>query len=145
MVIKLYKTSSDPKTVNKVLTDELIVSGTFRDSVNQVDPVIEIQGDTTAHMLEGYNYMYIEDYARYYFITITNDSYDLNTVIGHCDILSSARLWLIQRTATIKRNERLYNSYLPDPDFDAYAYKSVVTKAFPYGIANDSIILMTVG
>ena len=145
MVIKLYKTTSDPKTVNKVLTDELIVSGTFRESVNQVDPVIEIQGDTTAHMLEGYNYMYIEDYARYYFITITNDSYDLNTVTGHCDILSSARLWLLQRTATIKRSENLYNAYLPDPDFDAYSYKSVVTKAFPYGISNDSIILMTVG
>ena len=145
MVIKLYKTTSDPKTVNKVLTDELIVSGTFRDSVNQVDPVIEIQGDTTAHMLEGYNYMYIEDYARYYFITITNDSYDLNTVTGHCDILSSARLWLLQRTATITRNEKLYNAYLADPNFETYAYKNIVTKAFPTALTGDSIILMTVG
>ena len=145
MVIKLYKCGSDPKCVAKTLTDVLVVSGILRDPTDQVNPVIEIQGSNTSHMLEGYNYMYIEDYARYYFITINNDSYDLNTVSGHCDILSSARLWLAQRTATISRNERLYNAYLTDPNFSAYAYANIVTKAFPYKINSDSIVLMTVG
>ena len=145
MVIKLYKTGSDPKYVTKTLTNELVVSGVCRDPVNYIDPVIEIQGSNDAHMLEGYNYMYIEDFGRYYFINVTPESYNLNTVSGHCDILSSAATFLAARTATITRNESLYNAYLNDPDFNTYAYSNIVTKAFPNAVNLDSIILMTVG
>ena len=145
MVIKLYKCGSDPKAVNKLITNELVVSGTAREPLDQVNPIIEIQGSNTAHMLEGYNYMYIEDYARYYFITIQNDSYNLNTVRGRCDVLNTASTFLRARTATITRNERLYNSYIADPNFSAYAYADIVTKKFPNKINLDSIILMTVG
>lgn len=143
MVIKLYKTLDDPKTVNKTLTDELIVSGIARDPVNITDPVLEIQADNTT--LAGYNYAYIEDYARYYFVEPQNDSYNLNTLVLHCDVLKTARPWLLSRLATITRNERLYNAYLNDPEFNTYAYRNIVTKQFPTAIASDSIILMTVG
>lgn len=143
MVIKLYKTLSDPKTVNKTLTDELTVSGISRDPVNIISPVIEVQADNNA--LAGYNYAYIEDYARYYFVEPTNDSYNMNTITLHCDVLKTSLPWLLQRNATITRNERLYNSYLNDPDFNAYAYTNIVTKTFPAGVNADSIILMTVG
>lgn len=145
MVIKLYKTESDPKSVDKVLTADLSVDGVCRDPVNYVDPVIEIQGNSNGHMLEGYNYMYIEDFGRYYFINITPESYDLNIVSGHCDVLMTAAAWLRQRSATITRNELLYNSFLNDPDFNAYAYRNIVTKKFPNAINSDSVILMTVG
>ena len=145
MVIKLYKTESDPKTVDKTLTDEKSITGVCRDPVNYVDPVIEIQGYTDLHMLEGYNYMYIEDFARYYFINVTPESYDLNTVTGHCDVLQTSSAWLRQRDATITRNENLYNAYLNDPEFNSYAYSNIVTKAFPNAVNLDSIILMTVG
>lgn len=145
MTIKLYKCGSDPKCVNKTLTDELIVSGVVREPIDMVNPVIEVQGSETAHMLEGYNYMVIEDFARAYFITVTPNSYDLSTITGHVDILSSARAWLLARTATITRNENLYSAYLNDPEFDTYAYRNIVTKAFPTPVSGDSIILMTVG
>lgn len=145
MVIKLYKTESDPKNVTKTLTDELSLTGVCRDPVNYVDPVIEIQGSSSAHMLEGYNYMYIEDFGRYYFINVTPESYDLNIVNGHSDVLMTASAWLKQRSATITRNENLYNSFLNDPDFNAVAYRNIVTKTFPTPINSDSIILMTVG
>ena len=143
MVIKLYKTLDDPKIVNKTLTDELIVSGVARDPVNITAPIIEVEADNNT--LAGYNYAYIEDYARYYFLDLTNDSWKLNTLTLRCDILTSARLWLLARTATITRNERLYQSYLTDPDFATYAYTNIVTKLFPNAINMDSIILMTVG
>lgn len=143
MVIKLYKTLDDPKVVNKTLTDELTVSGVARDPVNVTTPVIEVEADNNT--LAGYNYAYIEDYARYYFVVITNDSWNLNTLTLRCDILTSSRAWLLARTATITRNERLYQSYLTDPDFATYAYTNIVTKLFPYAVNMDSIILMTVG
>lgn len=143
MVIKLYKTLSDPKTVNKELTAELNVSGIARDPVDLINPVLEIDNDNSN--IIGYNYAYIEDYARFYFVTPANDSYKMNTLTLHCDILSSAKAWLLARAATVTRNEALYNSYLEDPNFSSYAYTNIVTKAFPNAVNQDSLILMTVG
>lgn len=143
MVIKLYRTESDPKSVTKVLSGEKSINGVARDPVNVVNPVIEYQDDNM--MAAGYNYAYIEDYNRYYFVTPQNDSHDLNTMVLRTDVLMTSAAWLRARNATISRNERLYNSYLADPDFKAYAFSNIVTKTFPSGITGDSIILMTVG
>lgn len=143
MVIKLYINSSDPKALNKSLTSEIVVNGVVRDSVDVVNPVIEFEQNNTT--LAGYNYAYIEDYHRWYFMEVQNDSYQMNTLTLHCDVLKTAAEWLKARNATISRNEKLYNSYLNDPNFNAYAYTNIVTKAFPNKINLDSIILMTVG
>ena len=143
MVIKLYMSMSDPKCVSKQLTGEISINGVARDPVDVVNPVIEYEGDNAT--LAGYNYAYIEDYGRYYFMDVQNDSYNLNTITLHCDVLKTADVWLRARNATITRNEKLYNSYLNDPEFNSYAYTNIVTKAFPNAVNLDSIILMTVG
>lgn len=145
MTIKLYVNTSDPKAVDKILVSELDVSGTARDPIDIVNPVIDIEGDIVS-TIGQYNYIYIPDFARYYFInSITGDNYGLSTLYCRADILSSCKQWLRARTATITRNEKLYNSYLNDPEFNSYAYTNIVTKAFPTAISGDSIILMTVG
>lgn len=143
MTIKLYKCVSDPKTVNKILNSELVLTGIAKDPVNAANPIIELEGDNDT--LAGYNYAYIQDWARYYFVTPQADSYKLNTFVFTTDVLMTAKPWLLSRLATVTRNEKLYNSYLTDPDFNAYAYRNIVTKAFPSGITEDNIILMTVG
>lgn len=143
MTIKLYKCVSDPKTVNKILNSELVLTGIAKDPVNAANPIIELEGDNDT--LAGYNYAYIQDWARYYFVTPQADSYKLNTFVFTTDVLMTAKPWLLSRLATVTRNEKLYNSYLTDPDFNAYAYRNIVTKAFPTGITEDNIILMTVG
>lgn len=143
MVIKLYQCTSDPKSINKTLESEKDVSGVARDPVDVINPVIDIEHNGLA--IAGYNYAYIEDYARYYFMEVKQDSYNMATIRLHCDVLKTAASWLRARSATITRNEALYNSYLNDPDFKSYAYTNIVTKAFPQGVNGDSIILMTVG
>lgn len=145
MTIKLYVNTSDPKAVDKQLTSELVVSGTARAPLDMVDPVLEVEGDIVS-TIGKYNYLYIEDYARYYFInSITGDNYNMSTISCHVDVLTTFSAWLRQRQATITRNQYLYNAYLNDPDFPTYAYTNIVTKAFPSGVTGDSIILMTVG
>lgn len=144
MVIKLYINSSDPKAINKSLSGEIALTGAVaRDPVDVINPVIEYQGDNST--IAGYNYAYIEDYGRWYFMEPQNDSYSLNTLRLHSDVLVNAKNYLLARTATITRNERLYNAYLNDPEFNAYAYTNIVTKTFSGSINADSIILMTVG
>lgn len=138
-----YTINQDPKTVNKTLEDGSTIEGIIRDPLDVVNPIIEFEaaGLTAA----AYNYVYIEDLHRYYFCTITNDSYTINTATCHCDVLKTAYDFLKQRHATLRRSEYLYNGYLNDPDFNAYAYRNIVLKSFPSGITADNIILMTVG
>ena len=93
MVIKLYINTSDPKMVDKVLTGEIVLNGAVsRDQVDVINPVIEYEG--TNETIAGYNYAYIEDYARWYFVEPQNDSYNLNTLRLHCDVLKTASAWL---------------------------------------------------
>lgn len=143
MTINLYINNSDPKTVNKSLTGTLTYEGVARDPLDVVNPVIELQADITT--LQGYNYAYIAEYNRYYFMEPQGDSYGLNTLRLRCDPLMTAAPYLRARNATITKNEKLYSAYLADPDFKSYAFTNIVTKKFPYGINGDSIILMTVG
>lgn len=143
MVIKLYINTSDPKAVDKTLTGEISITGVARDPVDVVNPVIEYQRGETD--ITGYNYAYIEDFNRWYFMDVTCDSYNMLTLTMHCDALSTAKNYLRARNATITRNQRLYNSYLNDPEFPSYAYTNIVTKVFPTPVTGDSIILMTVG
>lgn len=143
MVIRLYINTSDPKAVDKTLTGEISINGIARDPVDVVNPVIEYERGNTD--ISGYNYAYIQDFNRWYFMSVTDDSYNMHTLNLHCDALTTAKTYLRARSATITRNEGLYNSYLNDENFKAYAYKNIVTKAFPTAIAGDSIILMTVG
>lgn len=64
MQINLYKTTSASEQLNKILTDELVVNGTLRDSNNVIQPYVEMTRDVTQ-----YNYAYIPQYKRYYFVT----------------------------------------------------------------------------
>ena len=143
MIVKFYTNNSDPKAVNKNLSNEFTTNGILRDPLNIVDPIIEFE--KAGLEAAAFNYCYIEDLNRWYFCTITNDSNTMNTATCHCDVLKTASQWLRQRRATLKRSEYLYNGYLNDPDFNAYAYRNIVLKSFPNSIRNDSIILMTVG
>lgn len=64
MTIDFYKTSDPDNKINKSLTNKLTVTGKCRDVLNVLTPIIMVATDIT-----NYNYCYIEDLARYYFIT----------------------------------------------------------------------------
>ena len=55
MVIKLYINTSDPKSANKELTNELSINNAVaRDPVDIVNPVIEYEGNNNS--IAAYNY-----------------------------------------------------------------------------------------
>lgn len=85
MQVKFYKTASETNRIGKTLTGEIVINGTFKKEVDIINPVIAVTTDVT-----GYNYCYIPDLARYYFIekveiTRTN----LYTLQLHVDVLES--------------------------------------------------------
>ena len=68
MEIKLYKTSSPRKKLAKVLTDGITLVGTLRAQSSVMSPTFTVQ-DTA---VVGYNYCYIPNFGRYYYINGIN-------------------------------------------------------------------------
>ena len=68
MEIKLYKTSSPRKKLVKDLTDGITLVGTLRAQSSVMAPTFTVQ-DTA---VVGYNYCYISDFGRYYYINGIN-------------------------------------------------------------------------
>ena len=89
--------------------------------------------------------MYCTDTARYYYI----EDYEIKnqTVKINCkeDVLMTYKTQILSQKCTISKNENIKNAYLYDNGYQLLTYKKIVTKEFPKGLTNNSIILMTVG
>ena len=68
MEIKLYKTSSPRKKLVKELSDGITLTGTLRGQSSVMSPSLQIQDMSVI----GYNYCYIPDFGRYYYINGIN-------------------------------------------------------------------------
>ena len=64
MDIILYVNSSEKNKIGKTLTGANTLTGTLRESTNIIEPSIMVEGED----LTGYNYAYIADFGRYYFV-----------------------------------------------------------------------------
>ena len=65
MNITLYINNSEKNKIGKNLTNDFSLSGTLRDTTNIINPVILIE----LNEIGNYNYCYINEFNRYYFIT----------------------------------------------------------------------------
>lgn len=68
MEIKLYKTTSPRKKLVKELSDGITLTGTLRGQASVMSPSLQIQDIAVF----GYNYCYIPDFGRYYYINDIN-------------------------------------------------------------------------
>lgn len=88
MNIILYYNSSDNRDLNKTLLNGFTLSGTLRDASSIIKPTIKMQ----ASNILRYNYAYIPEFNRYYFITdVTTDRQNIQTVSFYIDPLMSFR------------------------------------------------------
>lgn len=72
-------------TVNKKFTPVITLDGTFREDIDILNPVFRVEADVT-----NYNYIYIEELNRYYYIRrITLESNNMHKVECHIDVLKS--------------------------------------------------------
>lgn len=98
MDIYLYITADDDNVLNKTLTDELLISNVkLKSPVNINSPVLTL---TANHNLKNYNYAYIPEFGKYYFIEdITLQSNNINVLTLKVDVLKTYE-------------EEILNSYL---------------------------------
>lgn len=111
--VKIYRNSSAPDYFNKSLSGETTVSCEFKSPVNVENPTIYISA-TNAY--DGYNYCYIAEFGRFYFMKCTGGTSQTLTFECTSDPLMSFKSQIKACPAVIARNPWHWDKYLPDPE-----------------------------
>lgn len=129
MKITLYFNTSEPNRMNKTLTTIASVDGTLRTQSSVINPVI---GIATNLNFSNVNYMYIDEFHRYYFIndivSVRNGIWEIS---AHVDVLSTYAKQVSMLPCVIGRNEYEYNLFLEDDRFLVNSNRLVQTVEFP--------------
>lgn len=149
MQISLFTCTAENHRVDKTdyISNRFVIDGAFRNDSSIIDPVILIEKTNPAEFY--YNYMYIPDFKRWYYI---NDYITVRTKLwelhAHVDVLYTWRAEIKQMSAVIDKAENPANAnyYMDDGSFilDSRKYNSVLP--FSNGLStNGTTILICAG
>lgn len=141
--VTLKLNSSPVEKIGKNLSTGVDYTCTLKDNCSILKPVLDI---SSSDNITTYNYMYISQFGRYYFIDdITSLHNNMWRVSGHVDVLETYKTAILANTAVIRRQESLYNTYLNDPEWKVYAYEQKIAYKFPQSpFTKDLKYLLTV-
>lgn len=143
--ISLFKTDSENNRVVKTLTDEKQLSGELRNQTSVLNPSIRIE---SADNISTYNYAYISEFGRYYYITdIVSVRTNCWVVSLRCDVLMSYKDE-IQGLNVILDNtqETGLSNYISSPNWVNLVKTKTDIKVFPSGLSEQGeFILITAG
>lgn len=129
MSVKLCHNSSPVEKIGKTLDEGTSFDCVLKADTSLLKPTIILDSDVGA--IKTYNYMYIDDFQRYYFIDdIVSKNNGIWEISGHVDVLETFKNGILSQQAVIRRQQGLYNLYLNDPDFMTYNYDMIQTKKF---------------
>lgn len=149
MQINLFTCKAERNRVNKTefLSNRFVLDGSFRASTSAMN--LEIDVEKTNPLIYKYNYMYIEEFGRWYFIDeIISVRNRLWTIRATVDVLMSFKTDILNCQAIIDKteNEFVANMYLDDGSFVMDSRKYNEIKEFPSGLnENGSYILICAG
>ena len=127
--VTLKVNSSPVEKIGKTLTAGTAFTCLLKDNTSILRPTIFV---SSASDLSGFNYMYIADFNRYYFIddivSVHNNQWEIS---GHVDVLETYKTAILNNQAVVSRQANKYNLYLDDPDFHTYNYERLQTIKFP--------------
>lgn len=133
MKAKLYFNNSDKRVVDKNLTQ---VKGDFYveilDDSSVTNPVLKLQ---TSRGVLNANYLWLEDFHRYYYINDWTVSHGYIIINCHVDVLMTYAGEIRLQSCIVRRNEAYdrCNSYQNDNEKKLNAYPCTRTLEFPKG------------
>ena len=145
MEIQLFNNKSDNRCIRKELINGLSVTGSLKESCDVLAPVINFECDA----LMKYNYAYIPDFRRYYFITkFTNVVNNVWEVEFKVDPLMSFKGDILALSVVVdKQSDKIIgDEYIDDGSLvtDNYTFKEIYN--YSKGFNNESqYILITAG
>ena len=150
MQISLFVNTAEKERMDKTsyITNRFPIDGFLKRNTSVINPVIEIE-KTSNPITYNYNYMYIGEFKRYYFITdIVNVSKNRWEIHGKVDPLFSL-IGDIRACSVIldkAESENNANLYMNDGSFVMDSRKYNEIKRFPSGLnENGSYILICAG
>ena len=149
MYIDTYMNNSDNNAMYKDLTAvESGVSIVLKESTTMEEPIIKIKYRTDAStppVPQKFNYCYISEFDRYYFVTNVTYAQQFMEVALKVDALSSFADALEDVKVLITRSTNRYDMYLPDPDTPVRSDKLIGTQLFYNGFGGESMVLAVTG
>lgn len=123
--VNLCHNSSPVEKIGKSLDAGTDITGcVLKEATSILRPVIRI---ITSDDITTYNYIYIAQFQRYYFIddivSINNNKWEIS---GHVDVLETFKNGILGQQAVVKRQQNKFNTYLNDPEWKVYADENVV-------------------
>ena len=143
--ISLFKTNSENNRVVKVLTDEKQLSGELRNQTSVLNPTIRIE---SADNISTYNYAYISEFGRYYYITdIVSVRTNCWVVSLRCDVLMSYKDEIQSMNVILNNTQETgLSNYLASPNWINLVKTKTDIKVFPSGLSEQGeFILITAG
>ena len=149
MNIDLFQFSGENILLDKTnyLSEKFTLVGELHSDCSVLNPIILVNKSNPTYY--RYNYMYIAEFGRYYFITdiigIRNDLWEIH---GHVDVLFSWKPYIQNMRVIVEKTESMNdaNLYLDDGTFLADSRKGIETKFFPSGLDdNGTYILIAAG
>lgn len=103
MTITFYKTVSEKNRVDKTLTDSKIITGTLKEKTSIISPSLIVKVSNNFNIFD-YNYCYIQDFNRYYFINeITNINANLFDIDLTIDVLMTYKISILNLECKIEK------------------------------------------
>ena len=142
MLLKLYNTDSETNRISKVLKDETEFNVRLKEKSSVINPIILLKSETYI----TFNYAYIEQFKRYYFVddvsVFPNKIYLLTL---RCDVLTSFKDDILKSYARIVEQTNS-NAYY-DSNLKSEVRKEVDTymSNISFDLTADSMVLVTIG
>lgn len=143
MNIILYNNSSEKNKINKTLTTVDTLEGSIKEPSSIINPEITIQrSDPT-----GFNYCYIPEFGRYYFVTnVTVIHSDIMKISLTVDVLESFKNEILAQLIVMDKNQLNYDNYLMDENRIINVKTKTDILNFPSGLLESGeFILITAG
>ena len=143
--IKLYKTASDKRAVNKALASVMDATAEIWGDCDLLSPSLVL------NVAPGVNFNYLQILdapfnGRYYFVDdITIMHNGIIRVSCSIDVLMSHKSGIKKETAILARQTNLANLYFNDPDLPIENRNDVSFKLFPKGLENHAYYYLLIG
>lgn len=142
MTIQLYTTTDRNNKINKNLVPVgSSISGTLRDSFDELHPVFEINMNS----FSGANYLFCQDLGKYYFITRQYPNKGMMTIECQEDVLMTYKEQIMNLNCIVSRSSKLWNLYLQDSSRQTQQNQNTYILEFPESFENFSFVMATTG
>ena len=146
MIVQFYNITNISNKINKVIpsTAALQLDGTLKENCDMLNPVIMVESES----VPNYNYAYIPDFGRYYFVSpAVNEGRVFWSIPMHVDVLYTWHAGIMSAPCIVAKSSSMNNLYLNDNNYKCYQDSHVFCENWPSGfdISNARFIITMFG